>query len=54
MLRVRYIGEMDFYDGVTTGHVYEVIGENQQQYIVNNDLGGTSTLKKSKFVLVNL
>ncbi|WP_305928112.1 hypothetical protein [Bacillus mycoides] len=51
-MTVRYIGGMDFHDGVTSGNVYKVIEENEHQYIVNNDLGGTSTLKKSKFVVI--
>jgi hypothetical protein len=48
-MRVKYNGGMDFYDGLTTGEVYKVIGENDTQYIVNNDLGSTSTIQKTKF-----
>jgi hypothetical protein len=47
--KVKYIGGMDFYDGLTTCVIYEVIDENETQYIVNNDLGATSKIQKSKF-----
>lgn len=50
---VKYVGKMDFYDGLTTGKTYEVVRENDTQYIVNNDLGATSTIQKTKFEIVS-
>jgi hypothetical protein len=49
MMKVRYEGDTGHFDGLTYGLVYEVIGENETQFIVNNDLGATSTIQKSKF-----
>ncbi|MEK5477522.1 hypothetical protein NYE70_11315 [Paenibacillus sp. FSL R5-0407] len=51
-MRVKYVGGMDFFDGLTTGVVYTVIGENESQYVVENDLGATSTIQKAKFEIV--
>lgn len=48
-MRVRYIGGLDFYDGLTTGQTYTVIEETQSQFVVKNDLGGVSRIQKSKF-----
>lgn len=48
-MRVTYHGGMDFYDGLTTGRAYEVVSENEEQYILNNDLGGVSEINKNKF-----
>lgn len=49
---VQYIGGMDFHDGLTTGQIYKVIGENERQYIVNNNLGATSKIQKDKFDVI--
>jgi len=51
-MKVKYVGGMDFYDGLTTGQIYEVIDENERQFVVNNDLGATSTIRKIKFEIV--
>ena len=49
---VKYVDGVDFYDGLTTGKTYEIADENESQYIVNNDLGGTSSIQKSKFEII--
>lgn len=36
-LKVKYVGGMDFHNGLTTGNTYSVIEENESQFIVNND-----------------
>lgn len=51
-MKIKYVGNVDFFDGLTTGKTYEVIGENDSQYIVNNDLGSTSTIQKTKFEII--
>lgn len=48
-MTVTYIGGMDFYDGLTTGKTYTVLEETQAQFVVENDLGGTSRIVKHKF-----
>jgi hypothetical protein len=48
-MKVLYVGGIDFYDGLTTGQVYEVIDENETQYVVINNFGGRSSIKKEKF-----
>lgn len=53
-MKVAYIGKMDFYDGLTTGKIYEVIEETETKYIVSNDLGGTSTISKEKFEIMSI
>lgn len=52
-MKVKYVGGMDFFDGLTTGDVYTVIEENESQYIVENDLWSTSTIQKAKFETVS-
>lgn len=52
-MKVKYVGGMDFHDGLKTGNTYEVIGENERQYIVNNDLGAKSTIQKTKFEVIS-
>lgn len=52
MLQVRYISEMGFFDGLSKNHVYTVVSELDTQYVLNNDLGGTSTIQKDKFELI--
>ena len=50
--KVRYEGDVGHFDGLTYGLVYEVIGENETQYVVfPNDLGAKSTIQKSKFYI---
>lgn len=49
---VKYVGGMTFFDGLFDGKVYEVIGENDTQYIVDNELGAKSTIQKDKFEIV--
>lgn len=50
--RVMYIGNMEYHDGLTNNKTYKVIGENDNQYIVGNDLGSISKTQKEKFVTV--
>jgi len=49
LINVKYVGAMDFYDGLTTGQVYTVIEETHSQFVVKNDLGGVSRIRKEKF-----
>jgi hypothetical protein len=50
MVKVRYESDLGHFDGLTYGLVYEVIDENETQYIVfPNDLGAKSAIQKSKF-----
>jgi hypothetical protein len=49
---VEYQSDMGIYDGLTKGKTYQVINQNYTQYIVKNDLGATSTINKSKFVVI--
>jgi hypothetical protein len=51
-LTVEYQSDMGIYDGLTKGKTYQVINQNDTQYIVKNDLGATSTINKSKFVVI--
>lgn len=48
-MKVKYVGGMDFHDGLTTGQTYTVIEETHSQFVVKNDLGGVSRIQKSKF-----
>lgn len=52
-LKVIYNGGMDYYDGLTTGREYGVHDEKDNQYVVINDAGSTSTILKSKFKVMN-
>jgi len=52
-MKVRYEAETGFYDGLTKGKTYEIIDENDTQFVVNNDLGGKSTIQKTKFEITN-
>lgn len=52
-MKVIYNSDMEFFDGLTKGKEYEVIGENESQYIVNNDLGRISIIQKDKFIVAN-
>lgn len=45
-----YIGQTGWLDGLQTGKEYELCELNDQQYLIKqNELGGTSEIKKSKF-----
>jgi hypothetical protein len=46
---VVYQGDTGFFDGLTYGSPYEIVGENESQYIVKNDFGARSTIQKTKF-----
>lgn len=50
--RAMYIGNMEYYDGLSNNKTYKVIGENENQYIVSNDLGSVSKIQKDKFVII--
>lgn len=52
-MKVKYESDMSFFDGLTRGKIYEVIRENDSQYIVNNDLGAISTINKDKFEIID-
>ncbi|MNW62893.1 hypothetical protein D3C74_410500 [compost metagenome] len=52
-MTVLYVGGMDFYDGLTTGEAYEVVDENETQYVVINDANDKSTIQKTKFEVLN-
>ena len=46
---IVYVSDLMFYDGTSKNGIYEVIEETKNQYVIPNDLGGTSVLDKDKF-----
>lgn len=51
-MKVQYIGDTGFFDGLTQGETYEVVQVLERQYLVNNDLGGISAIQKDKFRII--
>lgn len=53
-MRVRYISDIGHFDGLIFGQVYEVDEELELQYVIfPNVLGGTSTVMKDKFEIMD-
>ena len=54
-MKARYIGDTGWLDGCYYGDVYEVVqceSREDAYTVVENDLGGTSHLLKTKFEVV--
>jgi hypothetical protein len=49
LLKVKYIGKLDFFDALITGKTYNVIKETDVHYVLTNELGENSAMHKSKF-----
>lgn len=51
-MKVQYNSDLGFFDGLVNGKVYEVIQNLETQYLVKNELDGTSAIKKDKFIII--
>lgn len=49
MKKVKYESDLGFFDGLIKGKIYVVIEETPTQYVVKNELDGTSRIMKDKF-----
>lgn len=52
-LKVIYEGDTGHFDGLTRFKTYIVDEENENQYVVKNDIGRKSTISKDKFKVVS-
>lgn len=52
-MKVKYVGGLDFFDGLTTNEIYTVFEETYSSFVIKNDSGGASIILKHKFEILD-